>query len=85
MTRPLREREELQARECDNAPHASRAACQLERDTLRTQVVALITERDALREALRGFTDAFKLDWSGHALGELITKARTLLKEGAPQ
>ena len=55
---------------------AMEAACG-EIQRLRT----LVTQQ---REALRGFVDAFKLDWSGHALGELIDKARAVLAQEVP-
>lgn len=49
-----------------------------ERDQLR----ALVAQQ---REAMRGFVDAFQLDWSGHKLGDLIEKARAVLAAEVPR
>lgn len=54
------------------------AAYALENERLRTLV-------EQQREALRGFVDAFQLDWSGHKLGDLIEKARAVLAAEVPR
>ncbi len=55
-----------------------------ERNARARDVMHLEALVEQQREALRGFVDAFQLDWSGHKLGDLIEKARAVLAAEVP-
>lgn len=77
---------EIYKRELDKM-HTLRTLVEQQRGEIWNLVDRNFQQRELVaqqQEALRGFVDAFKLDWSGHALGELIAKARAVLATEVP-